>query len=73
MEIISRTESGRHDEYVVDMGGGRQAFLTVRRGSHPLRVDSGSASGGTISSSGDQAAAVDEASLWLLEQLRTGP
>jgi hypothetical protein len=71
MEIVAKSVNGQHDEYVVAMGGGQQAFLTVRRGSHPLRVDSGSASGGTISTSSDQTAAVDRASLWLLERLRT--
>lgn len=69
MEIIAKSVNGRHDEYVVAMGGGRRAFLTVRRDSFPLRVESGSASGGTISTSSDQAAAVDEASLWLVKEI----
>lgn len=72
MRIEAKTGNGPYDEYSVDMGDGRKAFLVVRRGSHPLRVSAGSATGATVVTSGDQTAAVDEAGRWLLTEIESG-
>lgn len=72
MRVESKVGDRQWDEYVVDMEDGRKAFLTVRQGSHPLRVDAGSAKGGAIATHQDAMAAVKEAGDWLVAEIKAG-
>lgn len=72
MQIESAEERDGRSEYVVDLEDGRKAFLTVRKDSHPLRVESGSATGNTVATSSDQMATVDEAGRWLVAEIAAG-
>ncbi len=72
MRVESKASRDGRDEYVVDAGDGRRAFLTVRRGSHPVRIESGSATGPTVATSADQMAAVDELGTWLVAEILAG-
>ena len=72
MRVESKASGDGRDEYVVDAGDGRRAFLTVRRGSHPVQIESGLATGPTVATSADQAAAVDELGTWLVAEILAG-
>lgn len=72
MRVETKTEELRHVNYVVDMEDGRKVFLSVRKDSHPLRVESGGAASSTMGSSMDVMSAVDEAGTWLVAEIAAG-
>lgn len=70
MHIEWKIGNRQWDEYSVDMEDGRKAFLSVRRDSHPLRVDGASATG--VTSFKEKCAAVKEAGDWLVAEIAAG-
>jgi len=72
MRVEAKDDDGGFLSYVVDMEDGRKVFLTVRKGSHPVQVHSGGAADGTVGSTMDTMAAVDEASIWLVAEIAAG-
>jgi hypothetical protein len=72
MQIISHETHELDNRFTVQIDRNRQAYLVVRRKSHPLRVAAAFANIGTGNFKGEINAAVDEASSWLLEEIRQG-
>lgn len=70
MRVEWKVGNRQWDEYLVDMEDGRKAFLTVRRKSHPVRIDGGSAEG--VRTHAEMTAAVREAGDWLVAEIEAG-
>lgn len=66
---ILKDKRGKSSAYHIDMEDGRKAFLTIRPESYPVQVHSGTASGEGIVTIEDQKKAVDEASVWLVNEI----
>lgn len=70
MRVEWKVGNKQWDEYSVDMEDGRKAFLSVRRNSHPVRVEGGSAQG--VRTHQEMIAAVKEAGDWLVAEIGAG-
>lgn len=68
-EVIKHEEDTTHHMWWVRLERRRTAFLTIRKGSHPLRADAGSCAG--CLSTDEETSSVREAADWLLT--RVGP
>lgn len=70
MRVEWKVGNRQWDEYSVDMEDGRKTFLSVRRDSHPVRVEGASATG--VSTFEERNAAVKEAGDWLVAEIAAG-